>query len=174
MFTFIEISRRQRHSTSSAFIRLLRRQYRASKGIQKEFSQSFVRTLCVWRVRLWFKDLCYKDLWYKDLLNICYCVRERVKRIITIKANCCCLSQIVKSGARNYANNKELIWNQTQIYFYFICNLGTNIFNVFKRVKNVIILFSIFGRMAISQMNLMRANNDCMNPNNWWAITLHE
>ena len=61
---------------------------------------------------------------------------KAVKRIITIKRNYCCLSQRMKGGTRNCANNKELFENSTQIYFYFICNLRAYIFNVFKWGKH--------------------------------------
>ena len=61
---------------------------------------------------------------------------EEVLRIITIKANCCCLSQIVKVGTRNCVNNKEIdLKLDTYIILIFICNLQTHIFNVFKGLK---------------------------------------
>ena len=51
--------------------------------------------------------------------------------------NCCYLSQVVEGGTWNCANNKELIQNYTQSYFYFIFSLRTHIFNGFYEVKPI-------------------------------------
>ena len=54
---------------------------------------------------------------------------EECERIITIQANCCCLSQIIKDGTGNCANNKELIFILFVTYELFViyeCNNTLN------------------------------------------------
>ena len=46
---------------------------------------------------------------------------KEVERIIIIKANCCRLSQIVKVGTQNCANNKEIdLKLNTNLYLFYL------------------------------------------------------
>ena len=75
-------------------------------AIQKEVSQFCVRTLC----GAYEKNNCgWNFSFIKIYGTIVIVYVEECERIIRIKANCCCLSQIVKGSTRNCANNKELI-----------------------------------------------------------------
>ena len=55
---------------------------------------------------------------------------------ITKKSNCCCIHQVVNSGAQNCALNKEFeLKPKHRFVFYFICNISAPILNIFQRKK---------------------------------------
>ena len=116
LFTFIEISRRQKHSPSIAFIRLRTVRYKRQDKVGNGDSVTIRFVLCkdtqfrknsvslVWRHFVWKENNCGSKISY-------LIVYEKEVQRINNWSKLLCLSKLVKGSTRSCVNNKELIWN---------------------------------------------------------------